>query len=62
MPDAKIGCMIIYAPVYAYDCNPENVMHALKKDELFNYFCADVQVRGEYPSYSIAILKNIISN
>lgn len=51
IPDAKIGCMILYAPVYSYDSNPENVMYALKKDELFNYFCADVQVRGEYPSY-----------
>src|SRR5690606_38119563 len=50
-PDAKIGYMILYAPVYSYDSNPENVMYALKKDELFNYFCADVQVRGEYPSY-----------
>ncbi|MFP3123177.1 6-phospho-beta-glucosidase [Ectobacillus funiculus] len=51
MPDAQIGCMILYAPVYAYDCNPENVMYALKEQQLFNYFCADVQVRGEYPTF-----------
>lgn len=51
MPEAQIGCMIIYAPVYAYDSNPENVMHALEEEERFNYFCADVQVRGEYPSF-----------
>lgn len=51
MPDAKIGCMILYAPVYPYDCNPENVMYALHKNQLSNYFCADVQVRGEYPTY-----------
>lgn len=51
MPEAQIGCMIIYAPVYAYDSNPENVMYALEEEERFNYFCADVQVRGEYPSF-----------
>ncbi|MEF3331015.1 glycoside hydrolase family 1 protein [Oceanobacillus oncorhynchi] len=51
MPKAQIGCMIIYAPFYVYDSNPENVMDALEKDERFNYFCTDVQVRGEYPAY-----------
>ncbi|SEM55599.1 6-phospho-beta-glucosidase [Mesobacillus persicus] len=51
MPDAKIGCMILYAPVYAYDSNPENVLYALQEHQLFNYFCTDVQVRGEYPAF-----------
>lgn len=51
IPDAKIGCMILAAPVYPYDCHPENVMYALQEERLFNYFCADVQVRGEYPSF-----------
>lgn len=51
MPNAKIGCMILYAPVYPYDCRPESVMYALEESRLFNYFCADVQVRGEYPAF-----------
>jgi 6-phospho-beta-glucosidase len=51
IPDAKIGCMILFAPVYSYDSNPENVMYALKEERFFNFFCADVQVRGEYPSF-----------
>ncbi|MGP4040101.1 glycoside hydrolase family 1 protein [Gracilibacillus sp. D59] len=51
IPDAQIGCMILYAPVYSYDSNPENVMHALQEERLFNYYCADVQVRGEYPAF-----------
>ncbi|MDQ0229371.1 glycoside hydrolase family 1 protein [Metabacillus malikii] len=51
IPEAKIGCMILYAPVYSYDSNPDNVLYALKEAQLFNYFCSDVQVRGEYPSY-----------
>lgn len=51
IPDAQIGCMIIYAPAYSYDSNPENVMFALEEERRFNNFCADVQVRGEYPSF-----------
>ncbi|WP_066187840.1 MULTISPECIES: glycoside hydrolase family 1 protein [Gracilibacillus] len=51
IPEAQIGCMIIYTPVYAYDSNPQNVMHALQEERLFNNFCADVQVRGEYPAF-----------
>ncbi|MGW9103235.1 glycoside hydrolase family 1 protein [Priestia megaterium] len=57
MPNAKIGCMILYAPVYSYDSNPENVMYALQEERLFNYFCADVQVRGKYPAYMKRYLK-----
>jgi len=52
IPDSKIGCMIIYAPVYSYDCNPDNVLHALKEEQIFNYFCGDVHVRGEYPAFA----------
>ncbi|MGJ7922333.1 glycoside hydrolase family 1 protein [Neobacillus sp. LXY-4] len=51
IPDSKIGCMVIFAPVYAFDSNPENVMFALQEERLFNNFCADVQVRGEYPAF-----------
>lgn len=51
IPDAKIGCMIIYAPIYVYDSKPENVMYSLQKSRFFNNFCGDVQVRGEYPAF-----------
>ncbi|GAA3327019.1 hypothetical protein GCM10020331_065310 [Ectobacillus funiculus] len=51
IPGAQIGCMIVYIPTYAGDCNPENVLYALKEEQLFNYFCGDVQVRGEYPTF-----------
>ncbi len=52
IPDAQIGCMLIYAPVYAYDSNPENVLHAIKEEQVFNYLCGDVQVRGAYPTFA----------
>lgn len=51
IPGSKVGCMILYAPVYSIDANPVNQMHAHKEERLFNYFCGDVQVRGEYPSF-----------
>ncbi|MEN0642345.1 6-phospho-beta-glucosidase [Alkalicoccobacillus gibsonii] len=51
IPDSKVGCMIIYIPTYSYDSNPENVMHTLEVSRLFNNFCGDVHVFGEYPSY-----------
>ncbi|ULT54786.1 glycoside hydrolase family 1 protein [Neobacillus drentensis] len=51
IPNSQIGCMILYAPVYAFDSNPENVLYSLQEEQLFNYFCGDVQVRGEYPAF-----------
>ncbi|WP_077622371.1 glycoside hydrolase family 1 protein [Sediminibacillus massiliensis] len=57
IPGSQIGCMILFAPVYSYDSNPENVMHALQEEQLFNYYCADVQVRGEYPAFLNRYLK-----
>ena len=52
LPEARIGCMIISAPVYPYSCNPDDVMAAMEKQRKFNYYCTDVMVRGYYPSYS----------
>jgi 6-phospho-beta-glucosidase len=52
IPGSQIGCMLVYAPVYAYDSNPENVMYALREEQIFNYYCGDVQVRGEYPAFA----------
>lgn len=51
IPESQIGCMLIYAPVYPFNSNPENVMHARKEADLFNFFCGDVQVRGAYPYF-----------
>lgn len=52
IPGSQIGCMLIYAPVYSVDCNPENVLYALQEAQIFNNICGDVQVRGEYPAFS----------
>ncbi|MFV0555557.1 MAG: glycoside hydrolase family 1 protein [Lactovum sp.] len=57
MPEAKFGCMLLYASTYSYDSNPENVMYTLDSDRIFNYFCGDVHVRGSYPSYAERFFK-----
>lgn len=44
--------MIIYATTYAYDSNPVNHLEALEYNQRFNFYCADVQAKGEYPHYA----------
>lgn len=51
-PDIKVGCMIVYATTYSIDANPTNQVAAMIQDQEYNYFCADVQVRGVYPGYT----------
>ncbi len=57
-PDIKMGCMSIYATAYSFDSKPENAMATIEKSRMFNYFCNDVQVRGEYPSYALKFFAN----
>lgn len=57
IPGSQIGCMLLSAPVYPYDSDPENVMYALEEERVFNYFCGDVQVRGEYPAFAHRLFK-----
>ncbi|MFT8424327.1 MAG: glycoside hydrolase family 1 protein [Liquorilactobacillus sp.] len=51
----QIGCMILYATSYAVDANPKNQWANLKQIQDFNFFCTDVQVRGEYPASTARI-------
>ena len=57
-PDLQIGCMIIYGTTYSMDSNPENVMATIIENQEFNYYCADVQVRGKYPAYTERFLSS----
>jgi 6-phospho-beta-glucosidase len=50
--DFKIGCMIAYMASYPYTCNPEDVFLNQEKDNLNNFLCSDVQVRGAYPGFA----------
>ena len=50
--DIQMGCMILFATQYAYDCDPRNQLATLKENQAFNFYCADVQARGHYPYYA----------
>jgi len=52
----QIGCMILYATTYSYDANPVNQLATLQQNQDFNFFCGDVQVRGQYPAYTKRLL------
>lgn len=50
VPNAQIGCMLTTLLHYPHTCNPLDVLAAHKNNQ-FNLFFTDVQVRGAYPGY-----------
>lgn len=56
-PELMIGCMVIYVTSYAVDANPINQVANHEFNQLMNYYCTDVQVRGEYPSFTSKFFK-----
>lgn len=57
-PEAKVGCMIAFAPMYPLTCNPNDILKAQEQNRITNWFCSDVHVRGEYPTYMNEYFKN----
>lgn len=53
----KVGCNIAGAACYPFTCNPEDVLLAQQSMMNGNYYCGDVQVRGEYPGFAKRFLK-----
>jgi 6-phospho-beta-glucosidase len=50
-PGYQVGSMNIQATFYPRTCNPDDIIETQKQDQVVNYFCGDVQVKGEYPFY-----------
>lgn len=50
IPGSQIGCMLTKLTTYPYSCNPHDVIKAYKNNQ-YNHFFTDVQVRGEYPAF-----------
>lgn len=50
-PEYKVGNMMIYSASYPLTCKPEDVLKNQQYNRILNYFCSDVQCRGEYPTY-----------
>ena len=51
-PDFKMGNMVCFVTAYPYSCDPDDMVATQKHMQMVNWFCSDIQVRGEYPRYS----------
>lgn len=49
--DYKVGCMQIFATMYPLTSNPDDVIKTQQLNQVINWFCSDVQVRGAYPKF-----------
>lgn len=50
-PEAAIGMMMCGGPAYAATCDPEDVLAALKRNQM-EFFYSDVLLRGNIPGYA----------
>lgn len=56
-PDFKIGCMIAFMTSYPYTPNPKDLLKCQSDMQRMNYYCGDVQVKGEYPYFAKRLWK-----
>ena len=56
IPDAVMGAMLGGHKIYAYSCNPEDQLLAMKENEKQYYFM-DTMLNGEYPHFAARIWK-----
>lgn len=50
--DFKVGCMLAYMCSYPRTCHPDDIVLAQQVDNLRNFLCSDVQVKGAYPGFA----------
>ncbi|MCD8129842.1 MAG: family 1 glycosylhydrolase [Lachnospiraceae bacterium] len=51
-PAFQIGCMNTMMSTYAATCDPKDVLQNQRYWQMTNFYCGDVQVRGEYPYFA----------
>lgn len=56
-PDFKMGCMIAGMCPYPLTSNPKDIILAQQSLQEGNFYCGDVQVRGEYPAFAKRVWK-----
>ncbi len=54
-PQFKMGNMICFILSYPLTCDPADILMNQEKMRKMNWYCSDVQVRGEYPAYAQSI-------
>lgn len=50
-PQFKMGDMNVFLTTYPLTCDPADLLAAQSHNNILNWFCSDIQVRGEYPYY-----------
>ena len=50
-PDNQIGIMLNCQISYPATCRPEDAYWTLKRNQMENFFCGDVLLKGKYPDY-----------
>lgn len=50
-PRFRMGNMCLQAMMYPFSSNPDDILETEKRNQIINFFCGDVQVRGKYPGY-----------
>lgn len=56
-PNFRIGCMTAMMTAYPLHCHPDDMLAFQKYWQKMNYYCADVQVRGQYPHFARRLWK-----
>ncbi len=51
-PQFKLGNMICFVTSYPATCNPDDIVFNQEHMREVNWYCSDVQARGEYPAYA----------
>ncbi len=56
-PNFMMGNMIAFVTAYPRTCNPDDILAAQHQMQTMNFYCSDVQCKGEYPYYAKRIWK-----
>jgi len=56
-PDAEIGNMIGYFPIYPQTSNPKDFLKMMQKTNLLHHICLEVQCNGRYPYFAEAYFR-----
>ncbi len=51
-PHFKMGCMVFFSTMYPLTPDPNDVLACQQRMQKLNWYCGDVQVRGEYPCFA----------
>ena len=57
-PQFKMGNMITFVASYPITCSPDDVLLSFSNTQSFDWYCGDVQVKGNYPYFAKRMWKD----